>query len=182
MSDEGSFPERRRSCVEMYAHFVWTTKGRYSFLTQDFERAMYGCIISQARAMDCRLLAIGGLPDHVHLVVRLPGKVAPAELMRRASVENIRRAPPEDYQTGYGRFQASTARSIRFPLQSQIPNRSRYPFHRTPPPYSTAYHVQSEPGKKHFTRATGCVKRSVAPKGGSCTASSGGAATVSGRA
>jgi putative transposase len=36
--------------------------------------------------MRCSLLAIGGVPDHVHVVVCAPGKYSPAEIARNFKV------------------------------------------------------------------------------------------------
>jgi putative transposase len=60
--------------------------------------------------MGCTVYAIGGMPDHVHLVVRMPGRLSPAALMKQvkgASSVLLNEVRPEfserfDWQDGYG--------------------------------------------------------------------------------
>ena len=64
----------RRSKAEVYLHFVWATQSRASWLTPKLTPLVYDCIEVIARRLSCTVLAIGGMPDHVHLVVMLPPK------------------------------------------------------------------------------------------------------------
>jgi len=74
---------RYRSKVHFYGHFVWATRGRYPHLTIEYERSIHRCIVSEAEQLRCIVLAIGGMPDHVHVVVRIPGTLSPAQLMKQ---------------------------------------------------------------------------------------------------
>src|SRR5579862_4416633 len=69
-----------RSKSEIYLHLIWTTWQRQPLVTSDIERAVYRCIEQQAFQLRCRVLAIGGMPDHVHLAVRTPTSVDAARL------------------------------------------------------------------------------------------------------
>ena len=103
---------RRRSKVEVYLHFVWTTKYRAERLTPDLERRIHRCIISEAQGMGCSVLAIGGLPDHVHIIMRIPGNRAPAEIVKQIKGASGRLynairpeySEPFHWQDGYGCF------------------------------------------------------------------------------
>jgi putative transposase len=68
----------RRSKVEVYLHLIWTTEGRQGWLTPGLAPPMYGCIANIAERVGCTVLAIGGMPDHMHLVVKSPSKTAVA--------------------------------------------------------------------------------------------------------
>ena len=59
---------------------MWTTKKREFWITQDKERPIYRCIGHEIIARKCRLLAIGGMPDHVHVVVSMRSTVCAATL------------------------------------------------------------------------------------------------------
>jgi len=72
-----------RSKSEIYLHLVWATWRRQPFVTPDIERAIYRCISQQAQALKCVVLAIGGMPDHVHLAVIAPTTVSAAQLANR---------------------------------------------------------------------------------------------------
>ncbi len=53
-------------------------------VTEEIEQRIYRCIKSEVRKLKGTVLAINGMPDHVHLAARLPGNVAPSLLMQRA--------------------------------------------------------------------------------------------------
>ena len=59
----------RRSKAELYLHLVWATWQRLPLVTPEIEREVYRCIQEQAQHLHCVVLAIGGMPDHVHLLV-----------------------------------------------------------------------------------------------------------------
>jgi putative transposase len=59
----------RRSKIRAYLHIVWATQGRMPFVTPEVEEAVYRCIQDEVQGLGCDVLAIGGMPDHVHLVV-----------------------------------------------------------------------------------------------------------------
>src|SRR5262245_11021265 len=75
--------QMHRSLGEIYLHLVWSTRRRQHLVTEDIERDVYRCIEDQARKLKCTVLAIGGMPDHVHLVVHTPTIVCAAKLAKQ---------------------------------------------------------------------------------------------------
>ena len=73
-----------RSRVENPLHITWATYRRHPFLTSDIESRVHGCIVGELKRLDCTLLAIGGVEDHVHLVIMLPSTAALAKVMQQA--------------------------------------------------------------------------------------------------
>ena len=73
-----------QSKTEFFYHFVWATWRRQGFVTSDIERRLNRCIESEVRKMKGIVYALDGMPDHRHLVVQLPGAIAPARLMQAA--------------------------------------------------------------------------------------------------
>ena len=61
---------------KLFYHFVWTTKHRKPILTPEIEPHIYDLIRSKAIGLGATFFAIGGIPDHVHLVVSVPPKLA----------------------------------------------------------------------------------------------------------
>lgn len=101
----------RRSAAEIYLHFVWATARRNHVLCGELERAVHRTVEEQARAVGCSVLAIGGMPDHVYVLVKVPATVAPAALANRIKGVASRMASAafdgcEDFawQEGYGAF------------------------------------------------------------------------------
>ncbi|MBV9849016.1 MAG: transposase [Armatimonadetes bacterium] len=74
---------QHRSKVENPLHITWATYRRHPFLTPDVEPRVHGCIVGELKRLGCTLLAIGGVEDHVHLVILLPSTVALAKVMQR---------------------------------------------------------------------------------------------------
>ena len=109
----------RRSKAEVYLHLVWATHKRQPWLTPKLAPPVYGCIETVARRLGCTVLAIGGMPDHVHLVVMLPPKRAiflVAQQAKGASSKLVadidqkarsREGCPFRWQEGYGVFSLS---------------------------------------------------------------------------
>jgi putative transposase len=74
---------RRQSKVEVHYHLVWATKNRQRWLEGAKERLVYSVIRQEAEEVGCVVLALNGMPDHVHLVVRARSMVSPAILAKQ---------------------------------------------------------------------------------------------------
>lgn len=72
-----------RDRLGLYLHLVWATWDRLPLIAAQIERRLYRNIDSQAQAMDCSVLALNGMPDHVHLLVRFPATIAVADLVKQ---------------------------------------------------------------------------------------------------
>jgi len=104
----------RRSKSEIYLHFVWATHSRQPLISPEIEREVYRCIQMEAQSMGCDVLALNGTPDHVHLFVKMPTKLAPAQIAQQ--VKGVSTAFVRDqlkpvqrfgWQDGYGVFSIS---------------------------------------------------------------------------
>ena len=73
----------QRSRIEIYLHFVWTTHRREHFLTPEVEKRIYRCIAHEIKEKKCVVLAIGGMPDHVHIVASLHSTTSAAVLAQK---------------------------------------------------------------------------------------------------
>ena len=65
-------------------HLVWATHKREPLLTASVEPRIHGCISGEARRLGCTVLTIGGVADHVHLLITLPSAVSVAQVARQA--------------------------------------------------------------------------------------------------
>ncbi len=92
----------RQSNVEVYLHFVWATHGREHIIEGELKRPAYRCIASVARSIGCTLLALGGVADHVHLLVRVPSTIAICDIARRVKSNSSRLI--RDNVSGHGGF------------------------------------------------------------------------------
>jgi REP element-mobilizing transposase RayT len=63
----------------IYYHLVWATKDRLPLITEDIEAEFHHYIIGKADALGCITHAVGGVEDHIHMVVSIPPKLSVSE-------------------------------------------------------------------------------------------------------
>jgi REP element-mobilizing transposase RayT len=89
------------SYAELYVHFVWATWDRKPLLTLEIEAAVYAAIRAKCHERKCQVRAVGGIADHVHVVVRMPATLDVATLahdMKGASSHLIRHHLGTDFR------------------------------------------------------------------------------------
>jgi len=121
----------RRSKAEIYLHLVWGTWGSLPLVTEEIERSVYRCIESEAQRLKCIVLAIGGMPDHVHLVVRVPTRVSAAQLAQQIKGvsstfvrDQLRTGELFRWQEGFGVFSLSRSHVER--VVAYVENQKRH--------------------------------------------------------
>ena len=104
----------RHASVTVFVHLVWATWDRLPFLTGDVERRVYRAIGDKCVALGAQIIALGGVEDHVHLLVRLPAAVSIADLVKHlkgASAHLITHETPNapffKWQGAYAAFSVS---------------------------------------------------------------------------
>jgi len=102
------------SHTELYLHLVWATWDRQPLLTGETRDAGYRMIQDECRRMSVEVIAIGGVEDHVHLLVRMPTSLSPAALVKQvkgATSHHLNQGsgsrPVFRWQGGYGAFSVS---------------------------------------------------------------------------
>jgi putative transposase len=97
----------------LFYHVVWATKHRLSLIEPAWEAEMYGYIRGKAIALGCIPHAIGGMPDHIHVVISIPPKLPVATLigqLKGASSHHVNEKYANGafaWQTEYGVFSFS---------------------------------------------------------------------------
>jgi len=99
------------SFVSCHVHCVWSTKDRLPFLDSDLRERLWPYLGGIARENKMRALAIGGVTDHVHILISLPGTISMAkaiQLLKGNSSKWIHGMFPKlasfGWQEGYGAF------------------------------------------------------------------------------
>lgn len=92
-------------------HVIFTTKDRRPFLTPPIRDRLYPYLGGIARESRMKSLAIGGVSDHVHLLLSMPATLAiakGAQTLKGNSSKWIHEKFPEQggfaWQEGYGAF------------------------------------------------------------------------------
>ena len=73
----------RRTHNRLYVHLVWATWGRLPLITPEIRQRLYGVIQHHASKLRCEVIAIGGIEDHVHVLLRFAPTVVIADLVGR---------------------------------------------------------------------------------------------------
>jgi putative transposase len=73
-----------------YYHIVWATHDRLPLITPDREPRLYQNILHTIHTLEAQCHAIGGMPDHIHLIVSIPPKIAIAEFVKRIKGSSAR--------------------------------------------------------------------------------------------
>jgi putative transposase len=60
----------------LFYHFVWGTKNREPVIAPEWEDSLHNAIAAKAADLGAFVHAVGGIEDHVHLVVSVPPKIA----------------------------------------------------------------------------------------------------------
>ncbi|HTX89724.1 MAG TPA: IS200/IS605 family transposase [Anaerolineales bacterium] len=65
----------------LFYHAVWSTKYRQPLIDSSWEKDLYGYLWGKAIALECIPHAINGMPDHIHIVLSIPPKLAIATII-----------------------------------------------------------------------------------------------------
>jgi putative transposase len=102
--------------TKLLYHIVFSTKHRRPLIEESWEQRLYSYLGGILRNERGDLLAAGGMPDHIHLLLRARADLAPSDLIRilksNSSVwvhENIPDQPDFAWQTGYSAFTVSNS-------------------------------------------------------------------------
>ncbi len=97
--------------TQLYIQLVFAVKGRYSFIQSAWEENLYKYITAVIQNDKHKMLAINGMPDHIHIFIGLNPEIAISDL-----VKDIKRASNNwinnkgftkekfEWQGGYGAF------------------------------------------------------------------------------
>lgn len=104
----------RHNKLALYIHLVWTTWDRLPLIGSEIERRLHRHLESEAQRLGCKVLALNGMEDHVHLFLELPTTLSIAELVKNlkglSSHFVNETLQPHDifkWQAGYGAFTVS---------------------------------------------------------------------------
>jgi REP element-mobilizing transposase RayT len=100
-----------------HIHYVFSTKNRLPYIVGDLKPRLWAFMGGIARDNGMKALGIGGVADHVHLLVSLPSNLSIAkaiQLIKGGSSSWVHTTFPEAkdfaWQTGYGAFSVSVSR------------------------------------------------------------------------
>ena len=109
---------------QIYIQIIFAVKGRGSLIYSDWEERLYQYITGIVRGKEQKMIAINGMPDHIHICIGMKPSCCLSDLVReikKASNEFINENKLSNFrfswQEGYGAFSYS---------HSQIDNVVKY--------------------------------------------------------
>jgi REP element-mobilizing transposase RayT len=72
----------RENYSKLFVHLVWGTWDRLPLITPEIRLPVYQGITEQAKRNGCELIAVGGIEDHVHALLRIPTTITIADLAK----------------------------------------------------------------------------------------------------
>jgi len=94
-------------CSSLY-HCVFSTKERRPLIVPEIQTRLWSYMGGVARERGMKSLIVGGMPDHVHLLLSLPSTLAVADALRAikhgSSLWMHQSFPHFAWQQGYGAF------------------------------------------------------------------------------
>jgi putative transposase len=93
-----------------YYHLVWATYNRQPLINDCLEAVLYQYFHGKTKSLEAPLYAIGGVADHIHLIIAIPPKYAIAKFvgqLKGGSSHQINQTFPDQkfgWQKEYGVF------------------------------------------------------------------------------
>jgi REP element-mobilizing transposase RayT len=73
----------RDTSTLLYIHLIWRTWDSLPLLIDEIRTTVYTCIQDECVNMKTELLAIGGIADHIHLLVSIPPTISISTLVKQ---------------------------------------------------------------------------------------------------
>lgn len=118
-------------------HVVFSTKNREPLIPPDLRERLYPFMGGVIRDERGDLLSVGGMPDHVHLLIRWHTQSSVGDLMRNVKARSskwVHETFPQHvafaWQVGYGAFSVSTSQKehVRAYIENQEAHHRRQTF------------------------------------------------------
>ena len=103
--------------TRLYYHIIFSTKHRQRLIDAALEERLHPYLGGIVRELDGVAIRVGGVADHVHLLVQLPAALAVADAVRVIKANSsgwVHETFPQHrdfaWQTGYGGFTVSKSK------------------------------------------------------------------------
>jgi putative transposase len=94
-------------------HVVFSTKDRRRLMSGEFRPRMWAYAAGICKKFDILVLAVGGMEDHIHLLIQIPPTLPVAKAVLAIKSNSSRWANEEGHkfawQQGYGAFSVSSS-------------------------------------------------------------------------
>jgi putative transposase len=119
------------SLVKILLHIVFSTRKRVPFIDTALQTDLYPYMAAILRQREATLIALGGVPDHVHILLRMKAGHKLSDLVRATKAvsskwvhERPESIPEFGWQTGYAAFSVSQSQEAK--VRSYILNQAAH--------------------------------------------------------
>ena len=116
------------SYAQNHVHLVFSTKNRVKLIPEQFQPRLWAYIAGICKNNNMLAFAVGGMPDHIHVLFRLPPTLTLARavtLIKSNSSSWLRKKGHRfAWQQGYGAFSVSSSHVSR--VIKYIDNQERH--------------------------------------------------------
>ena len=105
-----------QSLAEIVVHLIFSTQFRFAFLDAKIRPDLFSYMAALAKNQSSQVYEIGGMEDHVHILLTLPRTMTLSrlvEVVKKESSKWVKRncdLPLFAWQSGYGAFSVSSSR------------------------------------------------------------------------
>jgi putative transposase len=97
--------------VANFAHCIFSTKDRRNLISPDLQPQLYAYLIGTAKNLQITMVAVGGMPNHVHLLIAVPPAMALSVAIQKLKANSSRWMGEQglsfEWQKGYAAFSVS---------------------------------------------------------------------------
>ncbi len=121
--------------LSVLVHYTWSTAGRQPWLEPEMREDLYAFIGGIMRNKRAKLIAAGGMFDHIHLFASMPSTISIADFVNAVKSnssrwvhESFARLRNFAWQEGYGAFSVSKSEEdkvIRYVSNQETHHRKR---------------------------------------------------------
>ena len=104
------------SYIQSIYHIVFRTYRSELSIIEEHERELYAVIMKQTENLRAKLIRIGGMPDHIHLLVSLPSDLSVARYVQDVKTFTskwLRENPAFPHWNGWGKEYAAVSYCVR---------------------------------------------------------------------
>jgi REP element-mobilizing transposase RayT len=97
--------------VANFAHCVFSTKDRQNSIPVELQPKLWAYIIGIAKNLQVTMIAVGGMPNHIHLLIAVPPAIARSVVIQKLKANSSRWMGEHglnfEWQKGYAAFSVS---------------------------------------------------------------------------
>lgn len=106
----------RHTHVSIRVHCVFSTKERRPLIPEEIQPRLWAFIGGIARRIGMKAVAVGGMNDHIHVLLLLPATMALAKAVQTIKANSSRwlheiTGKPFEWQEGYAAFSVSISQT-----------------------------------------------------------------------